>query len=61
MWAYLVGLSVLALILVTSHLPRSGFNPTTFVDSDDPIESGEYLYFISNSFSLILFGLFQNA
>ncbi|XP_046454917.1 probable sodium/potassium/calcium exchanger CG1090 [Daphnia pulex] len=39
MWAYLVGLSVLALILVTSHLPRSGFNPTTFVDNDDPIES----------------------
>jgi hypothetical protein len=41
MWAYLVGLSVLALILVTSHLPRSGFNPTTFVDNDDPVESGE--------------------
>ena len=41
MWAYLIGLGVLALILVTSHLPRSGFNPTTFVDNYDPVESGE--------------------
>lgn len=41
MWAYLIGLGVLALILVTSHLPRSGYNPATFVDNDDPVEGGE--------------------
>ena len=41
MWAYLLGLGVVALILVTSHLPRSGFNPTTFVDNDDPLEGGK--------------------
>ena len=46
MWAYLIGLGVLALILITSHLPRSGFNPTAFVDRDDLVESGEY-YFLS--------------
>ena len=40
MWAYLVGLGVVALILVTSHLPRSGHNPaSSFVDGDGQ-ESG---------------------
>lgn len=44
MWAYLVGLGVLALILVTSHQPRSGFDPRAFVDDDDPLEnSSEFL------------------
>lgn len=46
MWAYLIGLGVLALILVTSHLPRTGLNPTAFVDNDDPIEGGEFFYLI---------------
>lgn len=39
MWAYLVGLGVLALILVTSHQPRSGFDPRAFVDDDDQLEN----------------------
>ncbi|KAK4013598.1 hypothetical protein OUZ56_026151 [Daphnia magna] len=40
MWAYLIGLGVLAVILMTSHLPRSSLNPSTFVDNDDQLGSG---------------------
>ena len=41
MWAYLVGLGVLALILVTSHQPRAGYDPRAFVDDDDPLENSK--------------------
>lgn len=52
MWAYLIGLGVLAVILMTSHLPRSSLNPSTFVDNDDQLGSGTY--FMSRRYSVII-------